>query len=343
MNLQSYLHNLLSISSPSGYESKIQSLFKDYIEPYADKIYTDNMGNVIAVKNPEAKYKVLITGHCDEIGFIITGITDKGFLKFEKIGGLDKIVLPGSHIIINNEIIGVIGKKAIHLETKAELKEIKDLFIDIGAKDKEDANKRVKIGDYGTFHSTYTLLSDNIISSKSFDNRAGIYVISEVFKRFNNKDIGLYAVSATQEEVGYRGITTAAHFVNADINICIDVTHATDTPDADKNKDGDVDLNKGGVIYASPSTNVKLFEYIKNIGFSNNIPFQIQATGCPYGTDTNQLQITKDGSATCLISIPLRYMHTQVETCSVNDLNNTILLLEKFTNSITTYTNFKPI
>lgn len=344
MNL-SYLEKLLRATGCSGYESYVQSIFKEEISKYSDTfVKVDNLGNVIAVQNPASEFKILITGHADEIGLIITKIDEDGFLKFSEIGGIDKKVMPGSRVVINHSIKGVIGKKAIHIDKeKDKALDLKDLYIDIGAKSKEEASAIVSIGDTVNFEPNFEILRNDIFTSKSCDNRVGLYVITEVMrilKEDGRNKLGVYAVSATQEEVGYRGAIVGGYTVNPNVGIAIDVTHATDTPDSDSVHD--INLGEGGVLCLSPSTNVKLSNLIKSIAKEKSIPLQIEASGCPYGTDTNVVQTTRSGVATALISIPNRYMHTQVETCSLKDLDSTAKLIAETIMSMNPQSNFLP-
>ncbi len=334
-----FLKNLLMESGASGFEESPQRVWTERTKKYTDCIKTDVMGNTTAVLNPEAKYKVMLAGHCDEIGFIITYISDEGFLYFEAIGGIDKCVVCGSHVDIltqKGKVRGIIGKKAIHLETSDErgkVPKLKDLYIDIGASSKKDAKKVIEVGDCVTFIPNYTELRNGIFTSKACDDRVGSFIVSEVIKILSLQKsllkVGVYGVSTVQEEVGLRGATTSAYNINPDVGFAIDVSFSSDTPEANKKELGEVELNKGCILHPSPACNRKLLEMIKKVAKKNKIPYQIQATGYPDGTDTAAIQLSRAGSATALISIPNRYMHTMVETCAFNDLENTAKLIAK--------------
>lgn len=332
-----FLKKLLMQSGASGFEENPQKVWRKRTVIFADQVLTDVMGNSIAILNGKSEYKVMLAGHNDEIGLILTYISDDGFLYFDTIGGIDRSVVCGSHVDIlteNGKVRGVIGKKAIHLETATErgkVPKIKDLYIDIGAKDKKDAKKVVEIGNSVTFVANYTELRNDIFTSKACDDRVGAFVISEVIKILSKKrkqlKVGVYATATVQEEVGLRGATTSSFSINPNIGFAVDVSWTSDTPDANKKELGEVALNKGGIIHPGPASNMILYDLVKKAGKSGKIPYQIQSSGYPGGTDTAAMQLSQAGVATVLVSIPLRYMHTQTETCSFIDVENTAKLI----------------
>lgn len=339
MNIESeeFLEDLLKACGPSGFEEWSTGIWYRRTDRYADTMERDVMGNTIATLNPGLPFKVMIAGHCDEIGFIVTNITDEGFLYVEPIGGIDKKVVPGSQVIIlagDKHINGVIGKQAIHLEesdNRDRPEKIKDLFIDIGADNKVHASSIIPIGSPVTFKPNYLRLCGDNFSSKGCDDKVGAFVASEVIKILSqNKSklkVQVNAVATVQEEVGLRGAVTSAYGVNPDVGFAVDVGWASDVPYANKNEIGDVRLGGGGVIHPGPATNKKLYNLVKDTAKALTIPYQVQASGYPDGTDTSAIQLARAGAATCLISIPNRYMHTQVETCSKYDLEMTAQLI----------------
>lgn len=339
MNKESkqFLKNFLKQCAPSGFEEPAQKVWVDRTKNYADSVKRDVMGNAIAILNPKAEFKVMLAGHCDEIGFIITHVTKEGFIYVESLGGVDKATVPGSEVWIHSNkgiVKGVIGKKAIHLQTSDErgknLK-IKDIYIDIGAKDDKEVFKKIEIGDPVTFRPNYLELGNDLISSKACDDRVGGFVISEVIRilssQKNKLKIGVYATSTVQEEVGLRGATTGAFGINPDVGFAIDVTFATDTPGSSKTENGDVVLGNGVVIHPGCANNRKLYKLVKQVATKKKLKYQIQSSGYPGGTDTSAIQLTRSGVATLLLSIPSRYMHTQVEVVSLKDLENTAKLI----------------
>ena len=334
-----FLKNLLLESGVSGFEENPQKVWCERTKKYADKIERDVLGNSVAILKPSADFKVMLAGHCDEIGLITTFISPSGFIYFTPVGGIDRTVLCGQHVDIltdKGKIRGIIGKKPIHLEESNErgiVPKLKNMFIDIGAKNRRDAEKVVSIGDTIAFKPNYTELRNNIFTSKACDDRVGAFVVSEVIKILSDKKdklrVGVYSTATVQEEVGLRGATTSAFNINPDVGIAVDVTWTSDTPDLDKKQLGDVRLGKGGVIHPSPSNNKILYNLVKTVAKKNKIPYQVQAFGRPGGTDTSEIQLSKAGVATVLVSIPQRYMHTQVEACSFKDLENTARLIAK--------------
>ncbi len=356
MNSESrkFLEKLLLQCGPSGFEEKAHKVWCDRTAQYADHMNRDVMGNSIAILNKEAKFKIMLAGHCDEIGFIITHISDKGFLYVETIGGIDRSVIAGTHVTIQSEkgyVEGIIGKKAIHLESGTErgkVLKITDAYIDVGFKSKKDAGKFVQVGDPVSFSPNFLELKNDLFSSKGCDDKVGAFVVSEVIKILHskrkklNKNVGIYSTATVQEEVGVRGATTSAFGINPDVAFATDVTFSSDTPEASQKELGDVKLGKGGVIHPGPANNRILYNLVKKVAKNKKIPFQIQSSGYPDGTDTSAIQLSRNGTATVLISIPNRYMHTPVEACSFKDLENTAKLIAEVILKITPDTNFIP-
>jgi len=349
-----FLKDFLEQCAPSGFEEHAQEVWVERTGEYADAINVDVMGNAIAVLNPKAEFKVMLAGHCDEIGFIVTHINSEGFIYVESLGGIDRSTLPGSEVWIRGSkgiVKGIIGKKAIHLEDSSErgkVSKVKDIYIDIGAKNKKQVTvlKGINVGDTVTFKPNYLELENDLISSKGCDDRAGAFIVSEVIRILSSKknklNVGVYGVSTVQEEVGLRGATTGAYGVTPNVGFAIDVTFSSDTPGASKTALGDVTLGKGIVIHPGPANNRKLLELVKKVGKKNKIKYQIQASGYPGGTDTDVIQLTKSGVATVLMSIPNRYMHTQVETVSLKDLESAAKLIARTILKITPKMSFIP-
>lgn len=235
----------------------------------------------------------------------------------------------------NGNILGVIGKKPIHLleeEERKRIDKINDLWIDIGAESEAEAKAMVDIGDVAVIDAGFgTLCSDRIVG-RGLDDKAGVFVVAEVLKSISkeNFDACLFGVATVQEEIGLRGAKTSAYGISPDIGIAIDVTFATDFPTMDKKKTGDIKIGSGPVIARGPNINSKIFDLLVSAAKEKNIPYQIEAIPRATGTDANVIQLTKSGVATGLVSIPLRYMHTPVEVISLKDLENTITLLKQF-------------
>jgi len=350
-----FLEKLLDAPSPSGYEQPAQRVFREYVTPYCDELTTDVMGNVFARVNGKGKDlpRVMVVGHTDEIGLQIKYLDDKGFLYFAAVGGVDAHLTPGKRVYIhttNGPLVGVIGKKPIHLMDAKDRETVVKLdsqYIDIGAKDKKEAQKLVRVGDAVTFDSTFTRLHGDRVSSRGFDDKAGCFVVAEVLRlvKANGKklNIDLFGVSSVQEEIGLRGGTTSSYTVNPDVGICVEVDFATDQPDVDKKHNGEVGLGKGPILTRGANINPHLFELFSSTAKDEKIDIQFTANPRATGTDANVMQISRGGVATALVKIPLRYMHTPIETVSLGDLENAAKLIVAALERINSKEEFIPV
>jgi endoglucanase len=347
-----FLIELLNQCGPSGFEEKTQKVWFERTKTYADKISRDVHGNAIAVLNPKSDFRIMLAGHCDEIGFIVSHISDEGFLHVIAVGGIDAAVLPGSQVKVlttHGWVDGVIGKKAIHLTEVDERKnvtEIKNLWVDIGAKDKKDALTIVEVGDPVSFAPNFLELKNNVFSSKGCDDKIGAFVVSEVLKILNAKkeklECAVYSVSTVQEEVGLRGAKTSAFGINPQAAMAVDVGFASDMPGIDKRVVGDVKLGAGPILHSGPAINRILGKLLIDVAKKKKIPYQFSSVGRPDGTDTSAMQLTREGVATALISVPNRYMHTMVEACSFDDLVSTAELIAQTILAINPKMSFIP-
>lgn len=345
-----FLEKLIDAPSPSGYEGPAAKVYRKYAGKYAERVETDVLGSVIATKNPKGKTGVMLAGHIDEVGMIIHYIDDKGFLYFSEIGGLDPSVLPGARVAIQGSkgiVRGLIGRTAIHLiekEDRGKNLKLSDLWIDIGAKDKKEAEKLVTIGDPATVSYGLEKLLGNKVLSRAFDDKAGVFVIAEVLRLLEGKnlDVSVSAVATTQEEIGRRGARTAAFNVDAKIGIAVDVCHGIDYPTASKPKHGDIELGKGPVILRGANATPALAEMLMATAKNNKIPYQIEARGGDSGTDAFIMQLNKSGMATAVVSIPLRYMHTPGEVADTEDMENAAKLIAAFIADLKSDVNLTP-
>jgi endoglucanase len=345
-----FFQRILETPSPSGYESPLQGMVREYVAPFADEVRTDVHGNVIAVKNPDAPFKLMLAGHCDQIGLIVQHIDDDGFLYIQPIGGWDPQMLVGQRVKVwadGGPLLGVIGRKPIHLLTEEERKQvpkIKDLWLDIGAANKEEAAKLVRIGDPVTLELAFSEVRNQRAVSPAMDDKAGLWVVIEALRRADQKKLrcGLYAVSTVQEEVGLRGARTSAFGIDPQVGIAVDVTFATDCPTVEKKEEGDVRLGKGPVIYRGPNMNPKVVQLLVEAADANKIPYQLAAAGKATGTDANAIQINRAGVAAGLVSIPNRYMHSPVEMISLEDIDKAADLLARFAETLTEDIEFTP-
>ena len=345
-----FLKKLVEAPSPSGYEQPVQKLVREEMTGVCDEVRTDLHGNVIGALNPEGQPRIMLAGHCDEIGFIVTHISDEGYVHFAAIGGVDATIVPGSRLHIHTEkgpVFGVVGRKAIHLmepdDRKREIK-LHELWIDIGAKDKKAASKRVQIGDPATFAAGFEVLNGNLVVARGCDDRVGTFVVVETLKLLKNRKpkAAIFGVSTVQEELGLRGAHTSAFGIDPTVGIAIDVTHASDYPDVDKRRSGEVNLGKGPVLHRGANINPVVAECLFRAAKAKKIPYQLTAEPRATGTDANAIQISRAGVAAGLVSIPNRYMHTPVEVVSLDDLENSAKLIAEFILGVTDRTDFTP-
>jgi tetrahedral aminopeptidase len=353
MNIDSkkFLFKLLETPSPTGFEEKIQRVVKQRMQEYADSIETDLHGNLIVGLNTKARRRVMLAGHCDQIGFMVKYIDDKGYIYLEPLGGIDTGVLHGSYVTIYGKqgaVQGVIGKKAVHLMSPEErgkaLVEWDKLWVDIGAKDQKDAQKRVNIADPVVYKPGVTELNENLIASPGLDNRVGLFVVMEALRLCARAklNVALYSVSTVQEEIGLRGATTAANYLQPEIALAVDVTHASDNPGKNTDKLSPCLLGKGPAISRGPNTNPVLYKKLEAVAKSKRIPYQPYANANLLGNDARAIQVTGSGVATAALGIPNRYMHTQVEVCDLRDLEYSAKLLAELIKNINESTDFRP-
>jgi len=344
-----FLKSFLETPSPSGFEEPVQKLFADYVRPYTDKIETDVHGNFIAIKKPEGKPRLMLASHCDEIGLMVKYISDEGFIYFVPIGGVSSYRLEGMRVFIHTSkgsIPGVIARKqiALRLEEQEKPAKFQDLWIDIGAKDKNDASSAVSIGDPITLAVGFQQLCNNLFTARGFDDKLGVFVLAETLRRLNREKIktGVFAVSTVQEEVGSRGIWAAAYRFQPDIAIVVEVEHASDHPDCDKRITGDVSLGKGIGFNRGSNINKYLNNFLIETANKENIPWHITAVPGPTPTDASVIHIIRKGVPCALVRIPLRYMHTPSEIVSMDDVESAIKLLVSVIKRLNSSVNFKP-
>ncbi|CAH2031479.1 M42 family metallopeptidase [Trichlorobacter ammonificans] len=349
-----FLEQLLSAPSPSGYEQPAQRLFREYVAPYAE-VSSDVLGNVYGFIAGQGKNrpKVMLVGHSDEIGLQVKYIDDKGFIYFAAIGGVDAHLTPGKVVHIHTAggpLPGVVGKKPIHLmdtKDRETVVKLESQYIDIGAGSKKEADKLVRVGDCITFASGFTRLQGDRVASRGFDDKAGSFVVAEVLRLVaegkKKLPVDLYGVSSVQEEIGLRGGTTSSYTVNPDIGICVEVDFATDQPDVERKHNGEVALGKGPILSRGPNINHGLFELLYATAKKEKIPVQLTANPRATGTDANVMQISRNGVATALVKLPLRYMHTPVEVVSLADLEQAARLIVAVLAHIRTQEQFLPV
>lgn len=332
-----FLERLINSISPSGYEDEAARVWQKEAALFADDIRRDTHGNSDAVINAGGSPRIMLSGHYDEIGFIITHINDEGYLWISPVGGWDPQIPQGQHVTIRGRkghVPGVIGKCPIHLlkeDARKKVTNLDELWVDIGAQNRKDAEKWVAIGDPLVISQDLTRLQGQLVAGRGFDNRAGAFVVLEAARRLSKMKpkAEVHAVATVQEEIGLRGARTAAFGIDPQVGIAVDVTFATDYPsmsDAVK-KFGHIKVGQGTVITRGPNINPKLFDLMVDAAQKEKIAYQINAESRATGTDANAIQINRSGVATGLLNIPNRYMHTPCEIVSLDDLDATADLM----------------
>ncbi|WP_372768896.1 M42 family metallopeptidase [Lutibacter sp.] len=331
--LEKYLNN----ASPTGYESEGQKIWMDYLKPYVDTFITDSYGTAVGVINPDAKFKVVIEGHADEISWYVNYITPEGLIYVIRNGGSDHQIAPSKIVNIHTKkgfVKGVFGWPAIHTrdKSKEETPQLDNIFIDVGCKKKEEVDALgVHVGCVITYPDTFFILNKNNFVCRALDNRMGGFMIAEVARllKENKKTLpfGLYITNSVQEEIGLRGAEMITQTIKPDIAIITDVCHDTSTPMIDKKKEGETLSGSGPVISYAPAVQNNLRELIVNTAIAKKIPFQRNASSRATGTDTDAFAYSNGGVPSALISLALRYMHTTVEMVHKDDVENVIKLI----------------
>jgi len=338
---RTFLQKLLETPSPSGYEQEIQAVVRGYAAEFAEEIRTDTHGNVYLTRFAADRAnapRILLAGHCDQIGLMVQHIDSEGFLYVQPIGGWDVQILLGQHLTVwsaGGPIPGVVARKAIHLLTPEERKkvpEFTDIWVDIGGKNKEEVEALVKAGDPVTFELGVRELQNGLVASPALDDKVGLWVVTEALRQLRGRTLtaSTTSVSTVAEEIGLRGATTATYSVDPQVGIAVDVCHATDTPGGDKKQLGDVKCGAGPVLFRGPNINPRVFAMLEETAKAHGIPVQVRGVSRATGTDANAIQISRAGVATALIGIPNRYMHSPVEVAHRDDLANAAKLLAEF-------------
>jgi putative aminopeptidase FrvX len=343
-----FLQRLLSTPGPSGHESAAAKVWREEAGKFAE-VRGDRMGNSFATLNTGGTPKVMLSGHIDEIGLMITHIDDQGLLRFTGVGGWDPQVLVGQRVRIqtgDGEVPGVIGKKAIHVmeaEERKKVSEIKRLWIDIGAKDGDEAKGMVKVGDVGVLDQDLLELPNGRIASRSLDNRMGAFVVLEALRLLSEEDeiaAQVVAVASVQEEIGLYGARGAAFGLDPDAAIAVDVTHATDTPGVSKNENGDHSLGSGPVIARASVLSPIVTEGLIAAAEEAGIAYTLEADSRSTGTDADAIHFSRAGIATGLVSCPNRYMHSPSEMVELGDLENCARLISAYVKTLDKNTDF---
>jgi endoglucanase len=319
-------------------------VFDSHVKPAADTYSGDALGNRIAVLNPKGDPTLMLAGHMDELGLLVTYVNKDGFVYFDTIGGHDRTVISGRRVVIQTakgNVKGVTGKRAVHLMDEADRKkvpEVHEIWIDIGARSKAEALERISIGDAATYDHEFELIHGSIGTARAFDNKVGAYVVGETLIRLSKEArkpaAKVVAVATSQEEIGCRGATSSGYSVDPQVSLVVDVGHATDHPDCDNRKYGETKLSGGPIICRGANINPLVFENLLRAAKKLKIPYQVESDPRPTGTDARAIQVGRGGVATGVVSIPLRYMHTPSEVVDLEDVERCVRLFVEFARTI---------
>ena len=347
-----FLRDVVNTPSPSGYEQQAARVFREYTGTFA-ATETDVMGNTYATINADAPVRVMLTGHIDELGFIVKHIGDDGLLYVAPVGGHDSIIPFGQRVWVHGfgaRVNGVMGRRAIHLmspDERTKRPELHELWVDIGARDGDQAKEIIRLGDPITYQYEMAELLDDRVAARGFDDKMGAWVVAETLRVLADDMAGLHcsvtAVATVQEEIGLRGAHTAAYRCNPLVGIAVDVCHSIDYPGGDKKRHGDTVLGKGPVVCRGANINPVVFNMLVKAAQEADIPLQLEVAAGGTGTDANAIQLSRAGVAAGLVAVPLRYMHTPGEVLSLADMDNTVALLAAFIRLITPETSFIPM
>lgn len=332
-----FLFSYINNASPTGFESSGQQIWLDYLKPYINDYMVDVYGSVVGIVNPKAPYKVVIEAHADEISWFVNYITDEGYIYVRRNGGSDHQIAPSMRVNIHGDkgiVKGVFGWPAIHVRdaAKEETPTLKNIFVDAGAESKKEVEAMgIHVGTVITFEADLIELNKNYLTGRALDNRMGGFMIAEVARRLHENrrklPFGLYIVNAVQEEIGLRGAEMISRRLRPDLAICTDVTHDTQSPMYNKKESGNLKCGSGPVLCYGPAVQNNVLKMIIDVASKKRIPFQRQAVSRSTGTDTDSFAYSAEGVASGLVSLPLKYMHTTVETVHKEDVENVIRLI----------------
>jgi endoglucanase len=344
-----FLKHLLSTPGPSGDETAVARIWRAEAATFADEVHTDVRGNSFAVLHG-GDLRVLLAGHIDEIGVMVSYIDDDGFLSFSAIGGWDTQVLVGQRVRLlgrHGDVIGVIGKKPIHLmddDEEKKVSKIKDVWIDIGAHNRVEAAERVRVGTVGVLDAAVYEFPNGRLVSRSIDDRIGAFTVLEALRLLvhDRPTATVAAVATCQEETSFAGAQTAAFRYDPHVAIAVDVTFATDHPGADKKQHGDVKLGGGPVLARGAANSPAVYSMLLDLAEREGIPYSVQITPRSTGTDADVIHVARGGVATAVISIPNRYMHSPNEMVALADVEHAATLIAAFVRSLSPATDFVP-
>jgi endoglucanase len=347
-----FLKRLVASPSPSGFEQPAQQVVREEIRQFADEVRTDVMGNVIAALNPTGKPRVMLTAHCDELGFLIRYIDDRGFLYFSTIGGFDPSTLPGERVYVHapsGPVLGVLGRKPVHMmdnEERAKAPNLNEMWIDIGVENKSEAQKLVPLGCVATRANQLEKLRGDLVVSRGMDNKSSVLAIVEAMRRLHEQrdqlKAGVFFVASVQEEIGGRGAALAAHAIDPQIALTVDVTFTSDHPQMSELRVGDVKLGGGPGITTGAFVSPRVFQLLTETAKAANMAYQLDVQAAHTHTDNDGIRLIRSGIATGLLNIPSRYMHSSSEVVSLKDIEQIGELMARFVLSLDEQTNLIP-
>src|SRR5437868_8340259 len=346
----SFLKNLLLTPSPSGFERPVQDVVRSWARSHCEDVRTDRHGNVIAVLHPAGQPRIMLAEHCDQIGLMVQYIDDNGFLYVQPIGGWDMQILLGQQLTVwtkEGPVAAVVSRRAPHLltnEDRNKVPQFTDVWLDIGVKERKEAEDLVTHGDPVTLALGYREMRNNFVSSPGLDDKVGVWTVMEALRLLHGKPLqaAVFCVSTVQEEIGLRGAVTSAYGIHPALGIAVDVCHATDTPGNDKKQLGDTRLGNGPVLFRGPNINPHVLDRLREAAQAHEIAVQVKGAPRATGTDANAIQLSRDGVAAGLVGIPNRYMHSPVEVVSLNDLDQAAGLLAEFCSTLTGQMDWTP-
>jgi len=347
----SFLKTLVNTPSPVGHETRGQRVWLEYVRRFAEETFSDAYGNCVAVLNKGGSPRLMLSGHADEIAMAVNYINEEGFVYVRKMGGVDPAITKAQRVVVHTKsgpVKGVVGNVAPHLmkeEKDSKPPKIHEIFIDIGVRNRKQAEKLVRIGDPITLTDEFDVLRGDLAVARAFDNRIGTFAVAEALRLLKESGRKLQAevcaVSNVQEEVGLLGARQIAYSLKPDIAIVVDVTHATDYPNVNKPQHGDIKIGAGPTLTHGGCNHPEVVARLEEVAQAKKIPLQHEAMSATSGTDTDAIFWTRGGIASALVSLPNRYMHSPVELVSLTDLEHIPELLAAFASSLKKGEQFK--
>jgi endoglucanase len=346
-----FLERLVNTPSPSGHEARGQRVWLDYVTPFADETFSDAYGNTVAVLNKGGSPRLMLAAHADEISMSVNYINEQGFIYVRKVGGIDPAITKAQRVVIHADsgpVKGVVGNVAPHLmksEKDPKPPKMEDLFIDIGAGSRREAERLIRVGDMITLNDPFELLRNDLAVARAFDNRVGTFAVAETLRQLKEGKVKLnaeiLAVSNIMEEVGLFGARQIAYTLKPDVALVVDVTHATDYPTVSQQQHGDVKIGRGPALTHGGCNHPEVVARLEQVARAQKIKLQHEATSNTSGTDTDVIFWTRGGIPSALISLPNRYMHSPVEVVSLKDLEQIPRLMGAFAKSLKKGEEFK--